>query len=150
MGEIAMYNHILVPVDGSKYSVRAAVRAADIAEKYQGAVTLLHVINPSQLTGLGPMQDPPLITENMVSGLNEAGWAIINEALHAIGDTSVEIATEVVWGSPDRVILAKVAEKPFDLIVMGSRGLGAISGLLLGSVSDGVVRRATCPVLIVK
>lgn len=145
-----MYSNILVPIDGSKCSIQAAVRAVDIAEKYNGTVTLLHVINPSQLTGLGPMQDPPLITEHMVASLNEAGYAIINKTIGEIGATPVEITTEVVWGSPDRVILAQVAEKPFDLVVMGSRGLGAISGLFLGSVSDRVVHRAPCPVLIVK
>ena len=145
-----MYNNILVPVDGSQYSIRAAVRAVDIAEKYQGKLTLLHVINPSQLTGLGPSQDPPPITEQMVSSLNAAGHAMIKEALDAVGDTTVEIAAEVLWGAPERVILTHVAEKKFDLIVMGSRGLGAISGLFLGSVSDRVLHRSPCPVLIVK
>lgn len=145
-----MYNNILVPIDGSKYSIRAAVRAVDIAEKYHGSVTLLHVINPNQLAGVGSMQNPPLITETMVKSLNDAGDAIIAETIHEIGPTSVEIATVVLWGPPDRVILNQIAEKPFDLVVMGSRGLGAISGIFLGSVSDRVVHRAPCPILIVK
>lgn len=145
-----MYNNILVPVDGSKCSILAAVRAVDIAEKYNGKVSLLHVINPGQLTGLGPLQEPPLITEAMVAGLNEAGKLIIKETLQEIGATRVGITTEVIWGSPDRVILAQISAKSFDLVVMGSRGLGAISGFFLGSVSDRVVHRAPCPVLIVK
>lgn len=145
-----MYSNILVPVDGSKCSILAAVRAVDIAEKYNGTVTLLHVINPGQLAGLGPLQAPPLITEAMVAGLNEAGKAIIEETLRKLAPTHVEIKTEVIWGSPDRVIIAQITAKPFDLVVMGNHGLGAISGLFLGSVSDRVVHRAPCPVLIVK
>lgn len=145
-----MFKKILVPVDGSKHSIMAAVRAVDIAEKYHGSVTLLHVINISQLTGLGSMQDPPLISEAIVNNLKEAGQTIIDDTVKQLPPSKVEISTATVWGTPERVIINEITARGYDLVVMGSRGLGTFSGLLLGSVSDRVLRQASCPVLIVK
>ena len=54
-----MFTNILAPVDGSQHSIRAALTAVDIAEKYKARVTLLHVINVNQFTGLGSLQAPP-------------------------------------------------------------------------------------------
>jgi nucleotide-binding universal stress UspA family protein len=145
-----MFRKILVPIDGSKHSMMAAAHAVDIAEKYHAAVTLLHVINISQLTGLDIMQGPPLITEGMSDKLNEAGQAIIAETLKSLPPHGVTINTELVWGSPEAVIISRVKSEPYDLVVIGSRGLSALSGLLLGSVSSRVVHRAPCPVMLVK
>jgi nucleotide-binding universal stress UspA family protein len=64
--------------------------------------------------------------------------------------TPVCIETELAWGHPADVIVEKARQGGYHLIVMGSRGLGAISSLLLGSVSDRVVKLAPCPVLIVR
>lgn len=145
-----MFKNILVPVDGSKHSLMAAAQAVDIAEKYQASVTLLHVINISQLTGLGTMQGPPLITEGMAENLNDAGKTIIDDTLQSLPTHSVEIHTELVWGMPERAIISQVTSQSHDLIVIGSRGLSTFGGLLLGSVSDRVVHQAPCPVLVVK
>lgn len=145
-----MFKNILVPIDGSKHSIMAAARAVDIAEKYQAAVTLLHVININQLTGLGVMQGPPLITEGMAENLQDAGNTIIEDTLRSLPPHSVKVDTELVWGTPERVIISQVASRAHDLVVIGSRGLSSFGGLLLGSVSDRVVHQAPCPVLVVK
>lgn len=145
-----MFKNILVPIDGSRHSIMAAAQAVDIAEKYQATVTLLHVININQLTGLGTMEGPPLITEGMAENLNDAGKTIIEDTLQSLPPHSIKVHTELVWGTPERAIISQVTSKSHDLIVIGSRGLSAFSGLLLGSVSDRVVHQAPCPVLVVK
>lgn len=145
-----MFEKILVPVDGSKDSRRAAQQAVDIADKYNSSITLLHVINPVQLTGLGGLQEPPMIVGGMVESLTEAGEAILQNAREELGTGAKIVSTQLLWGVPDRVIIDLAKEQGFGLIVMGSRGLGAITGLLLGSVSDRVVNHSPCPVLIIK
>lgn len=145
-----MFEKILVPIDGSKDAQRAAQQAVDIADKYKSSITLLHVINPVQLTGLGGLQEPPMIVGGMVESLSQAGEAILQNAMEDLGAGAVKVSTQLLWGVPDRVIIDLAREQGFGLIVMGSRGLGAITGLLLGSVSDRVVNHSPCPVLIVK
>ena len=84
-----MFTNILAPVDGSQHSIRAALTAVDIAEKYKARVTL-HVINVNQFTGLGSLQAPP----NHRGGGGqpaEASNTIIDDTLKALPPTQVEI-----------------------------------------------------------
>lgn len=145
-----MFKHILVPVDGSVFSTNAARKAVVIAQKHGSDITLLHVINHSQLFSMGHPQSMPMITDAMLEGLKSGADKILTETLAAISPTSVEIKTEIEWGIPSTIIISKARDGICDLIVMGSRGLGAVSGLLLGSVSDRVAKVAPCPVMIVK
>jgi len=145
-----MFKNILVPVDGSQYSTYAAQKAVSIAQKHGSKMTLLHVINHSQLFSMGPTQSIPVISEAMIEGLNKGGERILEDTLKNIDPMTVTVETELAWGSPAKVILEKAQDKPYDLIVIGSRGLGAISRLLLGSVSERVAKMSTCPILIVK
>ncbi|KUG02416.1 universal stress protein uspa [hydrocarbon metagenome] len=145
-----MFKHILVPVDGSAFSINAARRAVVIAQKHGSKITLLHVINHSQLFSMGPPQSLPVITDVMIDGFRSGAEKILADALDTISPTPVEVETELEWGTPSQVIIAKAQEGFCDLIVMGSRGLGTVSGLLLGSVSDRVAKLAPCPVMIIK
>ncbi|HCF50881.1 MAG TPA: universal stress protein, partial [Syntrophomonas sp.] len=84
------------------------------------------------------------------NNLKEAGQTIIDDTVKQLPPSKVEINTTTVWGTPERIIINEITARGYDLVVMGSRGLGTFSGLLLGSVSDRVLRQASCPVLIVK
>lgn len=141
-----MFQEILVPVDGSKHSLNAARAAVEIAEKHGGQVTLLHVVNRSHLVTMGSPESVQAVTEAAV----ECGEKILQDTLKKVKSKTVNIEKEMVWGIPAQIILKKAKEKPYSLIVVGSRGLGQIKGFLLGSVSDQVAREASCPVLIVK
>ncbi len=145
-----MFKHILVPVDGSDFSTNAARKALVIAEKHGSKVTLLHVVNNSQLFSMGPPQSLPVITDVMIEGLKSGAEKILENTLKAISPITVEVETDIEWGTPAQMIISKARSGTCDLIVMGSRGLGGISGLLLGSVSDRVAKIAPCPVMIVK
>ncbi len=145
-----MFKHILVPVDGSKFSTNAARKAKIIAQKHGSKITLLHVVNHSQLFSMGPPQSIPVITDVMIEGLRNGAERILADTLKAVSPATVEVETEIEWGTPSQVIITKARDGFCDLIVMGSRGLGAVSGLLLGSVSERVAKLAPCPVMIVK
>ncbi len=141
-----MFKEILVPIDGSKHSLNAARTAVAIAEKHGSNVTLLHVVNRSHLVSMGSPESVQAITELSM----ENGEKILQDTLKQVQSANVTIDLEMVWGTPSQMILKKTQEKPYNLIVVGSRGLGQIKGFLLGSVSDQIAREAVCPVLIVK
>jgi nucleotide-binding universal stress UspA family protein len=139
-----MFNNILVLVDGSDFSLNAAKVGASMADKYGSKLTLMHVIGKS----FSKTTMPDLELE--IAGLRAEGSQILNNALLSIGKSENEVELILSWGNPLDIILEEAGNKPYDLIVMGSRGLGTIKGLLMGSVSERVSRSVKCPVLIVK
>jgi nucleotide-binding universal stress UspA family protein len=70
--------------------------------------------------------------------------------LEAIGDTGTSIKTQILEGPPAEAILSIADVRKIDLIIMGTRGLGRLSGLILGSQSLKVVAHSNCPVLLVR
>ena len=118
---------ILVPVDGSESSERALGKAIELAYALKAKLMFLYVANVNQL----------------------AGDVVLT---HAEERASDDIETERVMetGSPAPVIADVAEEYNVDLIVMGSRGLGLVKGVLLGSVSQYVVENAKCAVMVVK
>jgi len=150
-----MFKKILVPVDGSDFADLAAQRAVFIAVKHGGMITLLHVINNGSSNRSGHLRHS--LKNNNKDELEQEGLSLLSQVksnLQAIQaaeqNSQVCIETELAWGNPADVIVEKARQGGYNLIVMGSRGLGAISSLLLGSVSDRVVKMAPCPVLIVR
>ncbi|MDD4767505.1 MAG: universal stress protein [Desulfotomaculaceae bacterium] len=139
-----MFNNVLAPIDGSEFSLNAARVAASIADKYSGKLTLLHVISES-------LSNSSLADLNQeIALLRAEGSRILEAAFDATGKAENEVEKALSWGNPMEIILEEVANNGYDLIVMGSRGLSPIRGLLMGSVSERITRAATCPVLIVK
>ncbi len=144
-----MFKNILVPIDGSAYALSAVKAAVAIGEKFEGRVTLLHVITKSpEIESKG--KDGPEIQAQQIEALRAEGCEILNQALKSIDRDAANIDAILSWGNPANIIIEEVAEKKHDLVVMGNRGLGAIKGLLLGSVSERVSRAVKCPVLIIK
>jgi len=82
--------------------------------------------------------------------LQRAGEDLLKKAMEDFGNSGLTIDTRIIWGNPSMEICREAKEGRFDLVMMGSRGLGEIKGYLMGSVSNRVVRHASCPVLIVR
>lgn len=142
-----MYNHILVASDGSKCAVEAAHHAAVLARKLDAKLTLVGVLYIPLMAGA------QLIVSGYVADDSECAeviQAMIEPALAAIEKEDVTPAVCCNTGYPADEILRVAEEHDCDLIVMGSRGMGAMKSFLLGSVSDQVVHRAHCPVLIIR
>ena len=143
-----MFESIVVGVDGSEQSLNALVTACDIAKKYASKLYLVH--------------SPEVETTGIAVGSGAVEIQPAPEVIAAAGEevmrTAKEKATEAgcaptqcVVGNdaPAKEILKCAKEVEADLIVLGRRGLGSVSSLLLGSVSQKVSHDATCACLTV-
>jgi nucleotide-binding universal stress UspA family protein len=144
---------ILVAVDGSEHSTRAVDAAASMAIAVGAKLSLLAVV-PSMAAVAGELESYAR-TENLLNELprllDSVQPAFLEPAAaRARAKRVTEVSLETVTGDPATEILATAHEQGVDLIVMGSRGRGRITGLLLGSVSQQVSTHAPCSVLIVR
>ena len=149
------FHRILVPVDGSEHSFRAASYAIKMAKEYGAELILVYVppvIASLQLLGVYGTSRPESIEERVNAAKAEASpWfeRIEREAKVA----GVNMAkNEVIEGPLSTVgeIVQYAEENKVDLIVIGSRGRTGFKKLILGSVASGVVTYASCNVLVVK
>jgi nucleotide-binding universal stress UspA family protein len=91
------------------------------------------------------------IRESLIGGAERDAEKFLKEQAEKINSDGGKVAeTHLRSGDPDKEILRAAESLGVGLIVMGSRGLGAISRMLIGSVSDSVVRHAHCPVLVMR
>ena len=138
-----MIKNILVPVDGSEGADRAIEKAIMLAEICGAKLNFLYVANINQLAINAVLSDA------ILDSVTKAGNVILERALEMVpGTVAKESFSDT--GSPAVVILDFAETNDIDLIVMGSRGLGVVKGVLLGSVSQYVVEQSKCPVLVVK
>ena len=137
---------VLVPFDGSEHSQRALKQAIYLAEHCQSQLALLYVVNPaSKVSAFEQVSLSGCIPDK----IKESGLAILHTAVKQV-PPGLDPQTFLEMGEPGDVIVDFCQENNHDLIVMGSRGRGALKQLLLGSVSSYVLYYAPCPVLIVK
>lgn len=138
-----MFEKILVPIDGSENSIRALRDAIKIAKLTNATITIMHVypIGTSVITS-SRQAFYQLLKEESKEKL-EKGKAIAKAE-------GLDVDTLLVEGDAVEKIIDTAKEGEFDLIVIGARGLGKLTGLILGSVSQGVVNSAVCRVLVTK
>ena len=139
---------ILVAVDGSDYSKKALSKAKDLASVFKSDVTILNVTN------LVDRADYYSMNRYDKTGLEKAlereSGLLLENAKQEFEGLPIKVETIKGKGDPSNEIIKLAEEGGFDLIVMGSRGLGVFSRTLLGSVSDKVTHHANLSVLIVK
>jgi nucleotide-binding universal stress UspA family protein len=137
---------VLLPTDFSESARHAFTYALSLAQKYDAALHLLHVIEvlPSGYTSeLFPGAMTRVVEE--ISGYARAEMAKLVQEATGQGRPPREL---IVQGKPAAEILRVAAEDTVDIIVIGSHGRGALSHALFGSTTERVVRKAPCPVLI--
>ena len=140
-----MFEKFLLAVDGSEHALHAARTAADLAR----------AMNPKEFRIVVAYDSiPPYLGEpNMQYAIDarmEEAKAVMQKAVDAVGKIPCEIHTEMIEGTDAEAILDVAETRKSSVIIMGSRGLGTLAGLLLGSTSQKVVAHAPCPVLIVR
>jgi nucleotide-binding universal stress UspA family protein len=140
-----MFNDILIGIDGSKHALHAAKKAGELARTMNSRTLRIVVAYEPVPSYLG---EPNMQTA--ISARMEEADTIISKAIDAVGKIPGEVHTEILEGPPAEAILDVANTRQSDLIVMGSRGLGRLSGALLGSQSQKVVQHAPCPVLIIR
>ncbi|GAA2015764.1 universal stress protein [Catenulispora yoronensis] len=138
---------IVVGVDDSPSS-RAALRWAVAEAELRG--TGLHVVSAWEIPFAKAGQDDDDDPLPAVPSLEQAALSELAAAVAEAGGDPADPATriELVHGSPSRVLID--AAKDADLVVLGSRGRGGFSGLVLGSVGRQVIHHAACPVVVVR
>jgi len=140
-------NHILCPVDLSDVSRLAIEHAVLIAGWYNARVTALHVCNPIVIPSADFMVfgygTAPTLTDDEVEQAREQILACFKSA------KSIDVDVIIDTGHPAHRILACATSLPADLIVVGTHGTGGFEHLVLGSVTEKVLRKATCPVMTV-
>ncbi len=141
---------ILVPVDGSGTSEKALNYAVSLALLTGAQVDLVHVVSVtagvSAFTHISPNS---YVSDSVIEAVQEVGQEVLDAANKMIPEG---IASEAFMelGSAPTVIIDLCRKNDYDQIVMGSRGMGTVKGMLLGSVSKHILQYAPCPVTIVK
>jgi nucleotide-binding universal stress UspA family protein len=147
-----MIKTILVPVDGSAHAQRAVEFGTDLALKYRARIEFAHVGIEHQL----PAVLLKLAEAENIGTTSQEVHAFVWQRLvddaeqYAKGKGMESVSGSVLSGDPASAIVARAKEIGADMIVMGSRGMGEIKGLLLGSVSHKVVSLAPCTCVTVR
>ncbi len=137
-----MFDRILIAVDGSPYSAPAVSTTIDIATKFDSQVFVLHVHEHERgRAGAFPLETP----QQAVQLVDETVKTLRAAGITATGDVHGTVA-----GHAAKKIVDSARTQGSDLIVMGSRGLSDIAGLLIGSVTHKVLQLTHIPVLVVR
>ncbi len=139
-----MFHHILVAADGSAHAQRALNEAIDIAQTEGARLTILtavpHPIAAAAFAGGAAL--------SLADELEVEFKAILDQAAEAVPD-DLPVETVLTHRPSREALIEQVDTGTFDLLVMGSRGRGAVKSALLGSVSHHVVNHSSIPVLVV-
>jgi nucleotide-binding universal stress UspA family protein len=157
---VQLFERILVPLDGSEHSLKALEIAIQVAKKFGGKISLIHVYSvavmpiitpePTTLTPpMIPVMTPAEVTKT-IEVVRNAGARILADGEQKVKAEEVQVETLLKEGHTVQEIIRTAKEGKFDLIVIGGRGISKIRELLLGSVTDGVIHHAPCPVLVIK
>lgn len=153
-----MFSKILVPLDGSDHSFKALEAALEIADRFGSEVTLIHVTQLSLIPIITP--ETPFITSTPI--VNPSDFVKLREVESRVAEEILDRGESMARekgicvrkvrreGHAVQEIVREAKEGNYDLIVMGRKGVSGIKELLLGSVTDGVVRHAPCSVLVVR
>jgi nucleotide-binding universal stress UspA family protein len=139
-----MYSDILVPTDGSDASAAALDHALSLASQYDARVHGLYVVDWEPY---GLVEEGKSI---VVDNLHDEGAAAVASVEEAAESAGVDVRTSVVEGDVHRHIIDYADDEGIDLIVMGTHGRRGLDRLILGSVTERVVRSSPVPVLTVR
>lgn len=142
-------NRILIATDGSPSAAHAVEIGIELADEHRAEPVFVHVAPTMELlpVGIVGMGAAPVSAPHV---LDEHDRLCLDKAVQLAEERGLEARTELLTGNPAKEIVGYADTVDADLIVVGSHGHGAVSGALLGSVSRGVLRRTTRPVLIVR
>ena len=156
-----LFKNILVAVDGSESSKRAAHVALGLAEKLRAQLIVLHAISPPTSyyrsnfpvpVGMAPPPPSQKEIDTYYTYARRVALGIVGDTVSEAKKVGTNVKTELPEGvsSVVETIINHAAKEHVDLIIVGTRGLGGFKKMLIGSVSSGVISHANCPVLVVR
>ena len=144
------YQHILVPVDGSKISFSAVKKAAEIAKAFNGQLLIISLIAEDPFDDADFYYPSSIMKEYFIEAHKNAEAALA-EAKAIAENVQVEAETRIITGLVNAETIAKTAqENQSDLIVIGSHGRKGFQKMILGSFAHDVLAHTEIPVLVVK
>lgn len=138
-----MYEHILIPTDGSVGAHRGIEHGLDLAAKYGATVHTIYVLD-ERIYGATPALSAD---ELALEKVEESAHEVMAEIVEAAEDLGLETRTRCVRGIPDEAIIDYAEANDIDLIVMGIHGTARVGRPHIGSVTDRVIRLTEIPVL---
>ncbi|MDH3489695.1 MAG: universal stress protein [Nitrosopumilus sp.] len=139
----ALFMNILVPLDGSKYSEKALLHACDMAKNYQSRLILLYVVEKTIPLNL-------LDRLEYLKMLRKVGNKVLIKGKNIATQHGVDSKIILKEGNITNEIIKLAKKEQCNLIVVGSKGLGATARFFLGSVSNKLANNSPCSILIVK
>ena len=136
---------ILVPTDFSVHSEKALQYGLELAGKFGSELHLFHVVEPLPVFFGDGVYVPPDSTAEVIAAAKTK-----LEEFDSVSHTRFKVVRSVVEGHPFVEIIQYAKENTIDLVIVGTHGRGAIAHMLLGSEAEKVVRKAPCPVLVVR
>ena len=135
---------ILVAVDGSGHSMQAAEYASDLAKLMNAEIILTHCHKHYPV-----LLGEPLF-QKAIDKIDKEAQQLIQPYAELLKERGIPHTERILEGSPGEMISDAARTEKVDMIVMGSRGLNDLEGLLLGSVTHRVLKTAPCPVLVIR
>ena len=151
-----MYRHALVPLDGSEVAEQVLPHIEALAEKFGSAITLLRAtMPPVEPIAPSPMGFPvtPYVAQDFTEvyeAERRAAADYLDAVAKRLSSGGFQVERVLVEGPAADAIIERAAALGVDLIAMTTHGRGGLERLVLGSAADEVVRKATCPVLLVR
>jgi nucleotide-binding universal stress UspA family protein len=136
-----MYKRILLPTDGGEGVDSAIEHALELAGTYEAELHVLHVVDDASLDS---------VSEDAMTDLRQRGDDAVADVAERAAEEGIETETAVREGSPHREILDYTDAAAIDLVVMGTHGRSGVGRVLMGSVTERVVRAASVPVVTVR
>jgi nucleotide-binding universal stress UspA family protein len=138
---------LLVAIDFSEVTDRVVEQAARLAQAFSSRVRLVHIAEPDP-DFVGYEAGPESVRGQVASELRDEHRKV-QELADGLRGHGIDVMALSIQGATVEKILEEAHRADADLIVMGSHGRGGLSRVVMGSVSEGVLRKAACPVLIV-
>ena len=145
-----MFEKILLPTDGSRHSAEAARTAAELARCHHGIVHPLVAVEFQYIVGEELSEEVSSLLRRRIESRAQAALDAANALVREAGGKTD--GGRIVEGTSPEAVLREAEDGEYDLIVMGSRGVSLDNGhdRLIGSVTERVLHRAPCPVLVIR
>jgi nucleotide-binding universal stress UspA family protein len=139
-----MYKTIVSALDGSERSLKALKHACSLAAQYSAKLIVVHAYpHTSDLHDFAGYH-------KLLATRKNVGEQVLTLADQIIGKVGFDVEKELLEGPAAAAVLTVADTRSADLIVLGTRGMGALQGALFGSVATKVSHHANCPVLVIR
>jgi nucleotide-binding universal stress UspA family protein len=142
--------HIVTALDFSDASDAVLAAAISQAKQHGATLHIVHVLEPEPTYtayGMTPEEFPAIQVFQQES--QKRAELKLNHAMTTAKAELDDVRTELMIGSPLHAIIDYVKQNSSDLVVIGTHGHGAVAALLIGSVAEGLVRKAVCPTMVI-